>query len=674
MGTVANIVFEMSANVSRLQADMQKAQSTVEATMSRIQSVAGAAKMALGALGVATTALGFMEMIRGTIQMQSALSELSERTGVTVEALSSLKGVAKLSGTDMDQVAQSMQKLAKAMAESGDGKGKPAEVFAALGVAVKTTTGELRPANEVMQELGKKLSGMKDQTLAVAFAQELMGKSGANLLPFLYDLARAGTLTAKVTTEQAEAAKNFEDNLVKLGSAANKLKIALANDMLPALNAITDAMVRAKKESGTWGAIIAAIQTGLTGNDDYKAMKEIVDLTGDLLQKEQARAKLGKQDTRGVILDKQIAEIKARLDVVRNFKKQLDDEEAAAKPKKDTVVAPPNPLGGDLDAVKSQYDSILRGLEARTLAMAGLNEAERVAYDLEQKRYGLLLPAQEKTLQAQAEAIDLIRKWQDNAKAQTAEMEKQRVEAEKMAEEKKKLGAQAEAEAESWRKVIEPARVYYQQLQQVADLVNSGRLTGEEGDRALEEINKRIAALQDVHKQTGKVDDVARQLGMTFTSAFEDAIVGGKGLRGVMQGLLMDIAKIAARKTITEPIAASLTGMFNGLDLGGLFGGEAPVQLAGPRAAGGPVSSGSTYLVGEKGPELFTPGMSGAIIPNDAMGGAGGSVSIVQHMTFGSDVDRATLSAWAEQVKRASVAAVADARRRGGSYASVLRG
>lgn len=35
-----------------------------------------------------------------------------------------------------------------------------------------------------------------------------------------------------------------------------------------------------------------------------------------------------------------------------------------------------------------------------------------------------------------------------------------------------------------------------------------------------------------------------------------------------------------------------------------------------PEAAGGPVSGGTTYLVGEKGPELFTPGQSGAITPN----------------------------------------------------------
>lgn len=46
------------------------------------------------------------------------------------------------------------------------------------------------------------------------------------------------------------------------------------------------------------------------------------------------------------------------------------------------------------------------------------------------------------------------------------------------------------------------------------------------------------------------------------------------------------------------------------------------------RAAGGPVNSGSPYLVGEEGPELFTPSSSGRIIPNGALGGGRRSANI----------------------------------------------
>ncbi len=53
------------------------------------------------------------------------------------------------------------------------------------------------------------------------------------------------------------------------------------------------------------------------------------------------------------------------------------------------------------------------------------------------------------------------------------------------------------------------------------------------------------------------------------------------------------------------------------------------------RAGGGPVSGGSPYLVGERGPEMFVPRSSGNIIPNHQLAGAGGgNVTIVYSPTI----------------------------------------
>ena len=53
----------------------------------------------------------------------------------------------------------------------------------------------------------------------------------------------------------------------------------------------------------------------------------------------------------------------------------------------------------------------------------------------------------------------------------------------------------------------------------------------------------------------------------------------------------------------------------------GLLIGPEERRFAGGRASGGPVSGGSSYLVGERGPEIFTPSSSGMITPNSAIGG-----------------------------------------------------
>lgn len=56
-----------------------------------------------------------------------------------------------------------------------------------------------------------------------------------------------------------------------------------------------------------------------------------------------------------------------------------------------------------------------------------------------------------------------------------------------------------------------------------------------------------------------------------------------------------------------------------GKAIGGAIGGA--LGFGGGRAAGGPVSAGTAYVVGERGPELFVPGASGTIIPNGSGGG-----------------------------------------------------
>jgi hypothetical protein len=84
---------------------------------------------------------------------------------------------------------------------------------------------------------------------------------------------------------------------------------------------------------------------------------------------------------------------------------------------------------------------------------------------------------------------------------------------------------------------------------------------------------------------------------------------------------------------------------------GAEFGGLSPedaLGLAGistlpPRALGGPVMGGSSYLVGERGAEIFTPSTSGNITPNHAMGG-GGTINITVTSADPNEVVRALQS------------------------------
>ena len=56
------------------------------------------------------------------------------------------------------------------------------------------------------------------------------------------------------------------------------------------------------------------------------------------------------------------------------------------------------------------------------------------------------------------------------------------------------------------------------------------------------------------------------------------------------------------------------------------------IPFGGFRQNGGPVSAGQSYIVGEAGPELFVPSVSGNIIPNSASGDGGGSSNVTYNI------------------------------------------
>ena len=72
-----------------------------------------------------------------------------------------------------------------------------------------------------------------------------------------------------------------------------------------------------------------------------------------------------------------------------------------------------------------------------------------------------------------------------------------------------------------------------------------------------------------------------------------------------------------------------------------------------PRAAGGPVSAGAPYMVGESGPELFVPSSAGSIVPNG--GGMSVTIQVTQPLGTPSQIAAAVSSALADAMRRSGV-------------------
>lgn len=522
-------------------ASLNKIKSSIDSLLSPI----GGLKTALGGLGAALSVESFVSFVHGGIKAEAALYDLALQTGITVETLSGLKGVAKLAGTDLDTVAGMVNKLQKNMLQFGtDGGGKAAQAFAQLGYTQAQVKAGLQDMDAFLPEFAKRLVQTGVGGEQAGLAMQLMAKGGAAALPFLKELAENGPLVAKVFTEQAEAAKRFEDNLIRLKAGAGALAISLANEMLPSLNSITDAMVKAKKEGGTLASIWAGLKAATVGTEKFQAEKDLFDQTSKLLSQEATLERLRregyKDESFAVIttqkkiagLKDEIAQSRARVELLQH---EQDIREKANK-------------FGDRTGLKD-----IPGAPDTSAADAAAKELARLR-EIDRKGYI-------EGLQVEIDADEQF--YKDTAK---------------LAEENNKYLEKLRAE----------------------DL--KGLLAGIEAQIAEDE--KMYTDLAKIHdeqaKAAKKTDSIGRELGLTFTSAFEDAVIKGKSFRDVLKGVDQDIARIIMRKAITEPLGAavsdavgkssigtSLSGLFSGL-----FGGKdaaMPEQL-------GSYASGTDYV------------------------------------------------------------------------------
>ena len=155
-------------------------------------------------------------------------------------------------------------------------------------------------------------------------------------------------------------------------------------------------------------------------------------------------------------------------------------------------------------------------------------------------------------------------------------------------------------------------------------------------------LSDELTKLIDVGTQ---IAQIAESIGTSFANSFKGVISGAmtaqEALSSFFQSVadrFLDMAAQIIAKWIEMTILNSVLNLFpgGGMGLGGATAAAGKLNPAvgfgvGPlgfRAAGGSVMAGSPYVVGERGPELFVPGRSGTIVPNNALGGEATNVVI----------------------------------------------
>lgn len=322
----------------------------------------------------------------------------------------------------------------------------------------------------------------------------------------------------------------------------------------------------------------------LSDREYYEAKRAFINLESqakeDALKKEIAR--LGQEklkDDKNVDNERKIAEATAKLAMVRAESSSqmavLANQEAAAQTRVALAYLTARQAAEDyLETQARQQDRSLAGIGQGAQQRgrdAGINQIE--------DRYA----GQRRDLENQRAQLELEGKFTDEARKQYEQ----------------RLAVINEFQSKS----ITSFTRYYE------------KLIEQQGNWAL----GAQEALQNYLDSSKNVFEQTSQLVTNAFKGMEDVLVnfvktGKLDFKSLADSIIADIARIVARKAIAGIIGNLFSGGGGTTDVlgDGVYGG--------PRALGGPVSSGKTYLVGEEGPELLTMGANGNITPNGAMG------------------------------------------------------
>ena len=236
---VAGSIDALTFKIGSLESNMSKAQ---------VAALSFGKSLILGAaVGLGLDAI--KDKILGVIDSMANLKTLSEKTGASVENLSKIGFIAKQSGSDIDSVATAMTKLSKGMAGADNETKGAGLALDFLGLKAKDAAGDLKDPSAMMTEIAKKLNTYQDGAGKAAIAQAMFGKAGAEMLPTLKLLGEQGEMVARVTDEQATAARQYTRDMVKLEVQKGLLFKTVAVALLPTMKDFVEVLLDASKET-----------------------------------------------------------------------------------------------------------------------------------------------------------------------------------------------------------------------------------------------------------------------------------------------------------------------------------------------------------------------------------------------------------------------------------------
>lgn len=250
MATAGTVTIKLDGDSATLIRELNKANQASKSTFGEIKREAAqvAAKFAV----IATAAAGaFVALTKASFESIDQLAKVSDRLGVSTEAMRTLQVAADLAGVSQDMLTKSLQKQQKALVDAADGAGTSGQAFARLGLNAQALIN--MPVDQQFATIAEALAGVDNVARRNALAFEIWGSKAGEMI----NLAMGGTAGMEelkqlledlnVTVSRFDASKIEQANdavsLAKLAfqGLGNTIAIAVAPYVTALANDFTDA-------------------------------------------------------------------------------------------------------------------------------------------------------------------------------------------------------------------------------------------------------------------------------------------------------------------------------------------------------------------------------------------------------------------------------------------------
>ncbi len=247
-GGLGNLTVFLGLDAAEFTAGLDKAHAQArrlgETIGTSIKTGVTAAAASFGALTAAGA--GAIAFLNKQAEDIAAYQDMADKIGTTAAEVTKLQLAADLSGTALKTLESASVKLTTALTKSDDEAKGAAAGLAAIGIEAKKFR-DLDPVGQ-FQAVAKAMDGYADGAEKTAVATALWGKSGAEILPFLKDLAEQGEQQVRLTEEQIAVADEYSKKIARQKSEMAALTQVVAAESIPAIAALTGAVTEAAKE------------------------------------------------------------------------------------------------------------------------------------------------------------------------------------------------------------------------------------------------------------------------------------------------------------------------------------------------------------------------------------------------------------------------------------------